>query len=89
MSVPAGPFADRVAALTGAASIGWAAIALWPDALAPAWPGASAGLVAIGLATLPGRPLARAAGSFLGLCGLLLACAQIGTLWAVAVLTPS
>jgi hypothetical protein len=82
------PWLDRLAAVTGAASVTWAGVALWPDALAPAWPGASAGLVALGLAAWPGRPLARALGSFLGLCGVLLAAAQIGTLWAVAAKVP-
>jgi hypothetical protein len=52
----------------------------------PAWPAASAGILAIAWATLPGHALARGGGAFLGTLGLVVGSVRIAALFGLAAL---
>lgn len=80
----AGPDLSALCLLAGVASLGWG-VAIYLPAVpdAPAWPAATLGVAALVLARLPGRPLPRGLGSFMGVLGFLAALAQLLALWGL------
>ena len=78
-----GEHADWGSLAAGAAAVLYIPLALWPEAGFPAWPSVSLGLAAMGLSWLPGRPLFRGLGAFLGLVGAVVGGLQIAASWAL------
>lgn len=75
---------DVASAMLGLLSLAGVVSSLWPGLGAPAWPAASAGLLALSLSWLPGRVTPKAVGSLAGFLGLVLAGGQILLLGVMA-----
>jgi len=75
---------DDLGLLTGVVGVAAAVASLWPDARVPAWPAASAGLLALACARARGRAVRRGLATFLGLAAALVGGLQIAALWLIA-----